>query len=114
VRNAADDDHHHLQRKDDTMTKKTKTTEPTEPPPDYDAIIAEGLQIGLNWIAEELGTKIQWSTLIVAAMRNGARSDVDRALRPPPLPGPPPLVSPAPQTTPRARTKEEVDRGYRP
>jgi hypothetical protein len=95
------------------MTKKMKTTEPTEPPPDYDAIIAEGVAVGLDWIAEELGTKIRWSTLIVAAMRNGARSDVDRALRPPPGPGSPPIVIPRPQTSPPARTHEQVDRDYR-
>lgn len=95
--------------------RKTKTTEPTEPPPDHDAIIAEGIQVGLDWIAERYETKIRWSTLNVAMMRNAARSDVSRAIRPPlNIPPRPPLVIPPPKTTPRARTYEEVDRGYRP
>jgi hypothetical protein len=91
------------------MTKKT-----TEPPPDHDAIIAEGIQIGLDWIAERYGTKIQWSTPNVATMRSAARIDVVRALRPPPLQLPRPPHDAPPKTTPRARTRAEADRGYRP
>jgi hypothetical protein len=90
-----------------------KPTEPTEPL-DHDAIIAEGIQIGLDWIAEREGTTIQWSTPNVATMRSAARIDLARALRPPPLKLPRPPHDPAPETTPRARTREEVDRGFRP
>jgi hypothetical protein len=90
-----------------------KTTEPTEPL-DHDAIIAEGIQIGLDWIAEREGTTIQWSTPNVATMRSAARIDVSRALAPPPLQLPrPPLVNAAPETSPPARTRDQVDRGYR-
>ena len=96
------------------MSKKPPTDQPTtEPTERADAIIAEGLQIGLNWIAEQFETKIAWSTLNVATMRN-ARSDVVRALRPPPQhPPPPPLVIDPPKTTPPPRTRDQVDRGYR-
>jgi hypothetical protein len=94
------------------VSKKPPTDQPTtEPTPDE--IIAEGMQVGLDWIAERFGRKIRWSTLTVATMRNAARSDVSLALRPPPGPGPPPLVIPPPKTSPPARTPEQVDRDYR-
>ena len=87
-----------------------KTTEPTEPPPDPDDVIAAWLETARIGIAKDLDIKIRWSTLTVATMRNAARSDVDRALSPPPLQLPRPSRDDPLETTPPARTQAEVDR----
>ena len=87
------------------MSKKPKTDKTTTEPPERtpDDVIAFWLEAARTGISEDLGVRVPWATLEIAALRNTARNYAKRALAPKPLNLPRhPVVNPPRETDPPA------------